>query len=327
MINDILDLAKIGAEKMELAFESVELVAIVQESLRLINQSARRKNLRIVTSFDSAVGKIRADGRSFKQILVNLLSNAVKFTPDGGAIGLDIVGDTAERVIHCTVWDTGIGIAEGDLKRIFQPFVQLDGRLARQYGGTGLGLALVARMVDLHRGSIAVASSVGQGSRFTVTLPWDTAGAAASALPDDAARTGEVERPPAARASSPLILVAEDNLANLEMLTEFLTRRGYQVAVAHDGAAAVAQTRAVRPELILMDIQMPGMDGLEAIRCIRADPSVASVPIVALTALVMPSDREQCLAAGATTYLSKPVRLRELTTTIETYCAGSPPER
>jgi signal transduction histidine kinase len=133
---------------------------------------ARQKDLRIVSSLDTTVGMLQADARRLKQMLVNLLSNAVKFTPEGGTIGLDVVGDAAAQRIHMTIWDTGIGMAADDLPRLFQPFVQLDSRLARQYNGTGLGLALVQRMAALHGGSVAVASTLGQGSRFTITLPW-----------------------------------------------------------------------------------------------------------------------------------------------------------
>ena len=175
LINDILDLSKVEAGKLDLIIEDVGMAVIVQASLRLVSQLARQKNLRITSSIDRAVGMIQADSRCLKQMLVNLLSNAVKFTPEAGVIGLDVVGDAAAQRIHLTVWDTGIGIAADDLPRLFQPFVQLDSRLARQYAGTGLGLALVQRMAALHGGSVAVESTLGQGSRFTITLPWPAA--------------------------------------------------------------------------------------------------------------------------------------------------------
>jgi signal transduction histidine kinase/CheY-like chemotaxis protein len=314
LISDILDLAKIGAGKVELHFEPVELIATAQMSLRFISQMARKKNLQVVASFDNTVQMIDADARSLKQILVNLLANAVKFTPDGGHVGLDIVGDAARGLVCCTVWDTGIGIAEADLTRIFQPFIQLDGRLAREYGGTGLGLALVSRMVDLHGGSIVATSSPGQGSRFTVTLPWKPS--AAESAPHQEILTIAAEDEPADLPKQPLVLVAEDNAANLMAVADYLTANGYQVVAARNGAEALAQTRASHPDVVLMDIQMPGMDGLEATRCIRADPTIATIPIIALTALAMPGERERCLAAGATVYLSKPIRLKELARTI-----------
>jgi signal transduction histidine kinase/ActR/RegA family two-component response regulator len=325
MINGILDLGKIEAGQMELYFEPVEIVAIAQTSVHLLSQSAKQKGVRVVTSFDHTVQLLHADARSLKQILVNLLANAVKFTPAGGQVGLDIVGDTAQGIVSCSVWDTGIGIAEEDLARIFEPFVQLDGRLARAYGGTGLGLALVARMVDLNGGSIAVTSRMGHGSRFTVALPWNQAAAAPASQKDTPAPAGVAVSAPASLIRQPLVLVAEDNPINLIAVTDCLIAKGYRVVVAHDGAEAVIQAHAARPNMIVMDIQMPKMDGLEAIRRIRADATLMAVPIIALTALVMPGDRERCLAAGAHVYLSKPVRLGELVTTIQAhYAAGTP---
>jgi signal transduction histidine kinase len=317
LINDILDLAKIGAGKMELSFAPVEVALVAQTSLRLISQMAHQKNLHVVSSLDSSVGLLQADARSLTQILVNLLSNAVKFTPSGGSIGLDIVGKAAERVVNCTVWDTGIGIADDDLARIFQPFVQLDGRLSRQYAGTGLGLALVAQLVDLQHGSIAITSTIGQGSRFTITLPWNEMSAVTDIGMDEPAGKNQDGGSSDNHARQARILVVDDNPTNLAMVADYLTAKGFQVVVAQEGSEAVAQTRESEPDAIVMDIQMPGMNGLEAIRYIRSDPTVARMPIIALTALAMPSDRKDCLAAGADDYLSKPVSLRTLVEILE----------
>jgi len=323
LINDILDLAKIGAGKMELTFEPVDAVTIAQASLRLTHQIAHEKHLQMVTRFDSTVQLLQADARSLKQILVNLLSNAVKFTPAGGQVGLEIVGDPTQGRVYFAVWDSGIGIAEEDLAHIFQPFVQLDGRLAREYVGTGLGLALVARLIDLHGGSIAVTSTVSQGSRFTVTLPWHQFAQASTPQEERAALAKAAGDLQANHARHQRVLVAEDNPANLTALTDYLLAKGYQVVVAHDGAEAVARARETRPDLILMDIQMPEMDGLEATKRIRVDPTLTAIPIIALTALAMPGDRERCIAAGVDAYLTKPVPLPELVATIETYCASA----
>ena len=170
LINDILDLAKIGAGKMELECESLDLLMVCQASLQLVKQQALNKKIKVSTRIDPLVSIVYADERRLKQILVNLLSNAVKFTAEGGAVNLAIAGDREAQVVRLTVSDTGIGIAQEDLSRLFQPFMQLDSRLRRQYEGSGLGLALVARMVELHGGSVAVESVVGQGSRFTVCV-------------------------------------------------------------------------------------------------------------------------------------------------------------
>ncbi|MCG3209033.1 MAG: Sensor histidine kinase RcsC [Anaerolineae bacterium] len=321
LINDILDLSKIEAGKMELTLEPVSLQGVYQASLRMIKQAAFAKELKVVSTLDQSVGAIWADERRLKQILVNLLSNAVKFTPAGGRIGLDVVSDEAAEEVKFTVWDTGIGIAPEHMTRLFKPFVQLDSRLSRRFEGTGLGLALVYRLVEMHGGSVSAESQVGQGSRFTVSLPWSPAtpadgqpGAdepAASFVPAAAAAT-----PPE---TGPVILLAEDNETNIKTFSRYLQSKGYHIIVARNGVEAVDRARESAPTLIIMDIQMPEMDGLEAIRRLRANARFAATPIVALTALAMPGDRERCLAAGASYYLSKPISLKQLLHVIETH--------
>jgi CheY-like chemotaxis protein len=268
---------------------------------------------------------IQADGRRLKQILVNLLNNAVKFTPEGGLIGLEVRGDIEHQMVNLTVWDTGIGISSQDVGRLFQPFVQLDGRLSRQYGGTGLGLALVYRMVEMHGGSVKVESEVGKGSRFTVSLPWHGDEGKVHGQPDiemrrrkdqkirerDQETRNQKEREPVT------ILLAEDNEANINTVSEYLTIKGYQVVAARNGVEALERARETRPDMIVMDIQMPEMDGLEATRRIRADADLSKIPIIAMTALTMPGDRERCLEAGANEYVGKPISLKDLVRMIE----------
>jgi signal transduction histidine kinase/ActR/RegA family two-component response regulator len=323
LITDILDLAKIGAGKLELALEPASIATICQASLRLITQLAHTKRLSVDLALDPTVTLFHVDARRMKQILVNLLSNAVKFTPEGGSIGLEVAGDAARQAVDLTVWDSGIGIAQEQMPRLFQPFVQLDSRLARQYEGTGLGLALVYRMVELHGGSISVTSDVGHGSRFRVALPWHTPNVGAPAR----APTEPEVIVPAPRATGistriippPVVLLAEDNEATITMIADYLDTRGYQVVMARNGTEALDRASDSAPALILMDIQMPDMDGLEAIRRIRADTRLAAIPMIALTALAMPGDRERCLAAGANDYLSKPVSLKGLVTAIDAH--------
>jgi len=323
LINDILDVSKIEAGKLGLEIGPVSVELVCQASLGLTKQIAQKKRLKVSSSFDSAVEIVQADQRRLKQILVNLLSNAVKFTPEGGAISLEVVGDVEREAVHFTVWDTGIGISPEEMERLFQPFVQLDSSLSRQYTGTGLGLALVRRLTELHGGGVSVESEVGKGSRFTVSLPWQgPAGAVEPVGEPELAEAGTplavgaAQRPEAER---PLILLAEDNEESINTIQDYLLAKGYRVVVARDGAEAIERAREERPELIVMDIQMPGMDGLEATWRLRADAaqSVATVPIIALTALAMPGDRERCLAAGANEYLSKPVSLKGLVKVIE----------
>jgi PAS domain S-box-containing protein len=323
LITDILDLAKIEAGKVELEIGPVAIDAVCQASLQLIKQAALKKQLKVSSTVDQQITLLQADERRLKQILVNLLSNAVKFTPAGGQVGLEVVGDVERGRVDLSVWDTGIGIAPEDVKRLFQPFVQLDGSLSRQYTGAGLGLALVRKLADLHGGSVSVESQVGQGSRFTVSLPWhETSGRArVDKGPED--QKGEQPCPPVSLSSGHLatILLAEDDETNLGVMSDYVSAMGYRVVVARDGHEAIRRAREERPDVILMDIQMSGLDGLEAIRRIRAEAGLAKTPIIALTALAMPGDRERCLEAGANDYLSKPVGLRNLLSAIEAQLA------
>jgi len=281
-----------------------------------VQQQALNKQIKLVFDFDDNVKTLEVDERRLKQILVNLLTNAVKFTPSGGQVGLEVTRVVDKSAVRFTVWDTGMGISEEDLQKLFRPFVQLDSSLTREHEGTGLGLVLVYRLAALHGGGVSVESQVGQGSRFTVSIPWRSIGAyrGNTSLPQAASPAPINVSDTAADFPRPLILLAEDNQANLVLVQGILEAYGYEVIVARNGVEAIERAREERPALILMDIQMPGMGGLEAIRRIRADgeEAVAGVPIIALTALAMAGDKEHCLKAGANTYLSKPVSIRRL---------------
>jgi len=282
----------------------------------MINELAHKKNQQISLDLDE-IESFWADDRRLKQVLVNLLSNAVKFTPEHGKFGLEVRGDRKEKRVMFTVWDNGIGIRENDLVRLFRPFVQLDSGLSREATGTGLGLALVAQMVRLHGGSVAVESQPGEGSRFTVILPWEPALATDATL--RLKNTGKFRAIKPDAKDRPVILLIEDTREVTMMITDYLEMAGYQVLTAPDGLSGIEQAQLHRPALILMDIQMPNMDGLEAMRRLRADLDFRTVPIIALTALAMRGDRERCLAAGATDYLAKPVSLKKLVQMIDQY--------
>ncbi len=321
LINDVLDVAKIEAGKLDVTVEPVAVQPVCESSLRMVQNLASAKQLEVVEEYAETAVFVQADQRRLKQILVNLLSNAVKFTPEGRRIGLKVQDDLTSGRVQFVVWDEGIGIAEGDQPRLFQPFVQIDGSLARQYGGTGLGLTLVERLVGLQQGHIQVESILGQGSRFMVSLPrFDPAGAAdeASAEEETAVASTLPSLHSARAANEPAtILLAEDNEAVIEVLSEFLVLQGHTLLIARNGHEAVALAVEQNPDLILMDIQMPGMDGLEAIRQIRSKMPGSPMGIIALTALVMAGDRERCLAAGADAYVSKPIGFIELSKIIE----------
>lgn len=316
LINDILDIAKIEAGKVELDIVPVSVTDVCLASLRMIKQMAQKKHIEVVTDTDSSLMTIMADVRRLKQILVNLLSNAVKFTPDGGTVGLDVYVDQHKHTMCFAIWDTGVGIEQEYLTRLFKPFVQFDNRLSRNYNGAGLGLALSYRLTLLHGGNITVDSTPGHGSRFIVSLPWSGRHSIQQDSPvfEDLAELNVIF---ADLARSDLtVLLAEDHEDSAVMICDYLRLRGFRVLHAKDGEEALFLARNGRPNLILMDVQLPQIDGLEVIRHIRTAPDLATVPIIALTALAMPGDRERCLAAGASAYLCKPIRFADLAQTI-----------
>ncbi|CAN1213335.1 histidine kinase [Tumidithrix helvetica PCC 7403] len=358
LINDILEVSKIEAGKLELDISKVEVTRLCESSLVFIKQQATQKKIQVKTNLANDLGEISVDERRMRQVLINLLNNAVKFTPEGGQIALNVyLEETLEssqaevppknkRIVPCficfSVNDTGIGIAATDIDKLFQPFVQLDSGLSRKYEGTGLGLTLVKQIAELHSGSVSVQSELGKGSCFTVRLPLlcnliepttpqpsisvslSQEGGSGLSVPSSSTSKSEGIAQPTVKL--PLILIAEDNQATVDILSDYLENCGYRLIYAIDGLEAIALTKAQVPDLILMDIQMPNMDGLEATRRIRADRKVSHIPIVALTALAMSGDREACLEVGANEYLTKPVRLKQLNTTIRALLASGSQE-
>ena len=327
LINDILDLSKIEAGNMTLDAEPVAVKSVCEASLLFVKETAHKKNIKVLRRLDSVVEWVQADERRLKQMLVNLLTNAVKFTPAGGMVELGVIGSTEKGTVQFSVCDTGIGIAPEDVTRLFNPFTQVDSSMTREFEGTGLGLALVKRMAELHGGSVSVQSELGKGSMFVITLPWDEtmqkysqvlSGAIRATVPGSTPIPSERQLP---NPHAPLILLAEDNEANLAMLELYLPAKGYRLSVAKHGVEALELARSECPALILMDLQMPVLDGLEATRRLRreSDPRIANIPIIALTALAMPGDRERAIAAGANEYMSKPVDLNKLTGLINSW--------
>ncbi len=314
LINDILDISKIEAGRMELDLQNLSVEKICQSSLRMIKELAQKKKQSVSFEIKGDVKNFLGDERRLKQALVNLLGNAVKFTAQGGRIGLIVEGHTASNEITFNVWDTGVGIAENDIQYLFKPFVQLDGGLSREYQGTGLGLALVAQMIRLHGGRVHVESELGVGSRFIITLPWtgnqqNLQAGVTSELPKIKTGSG-VKR-------NGKILLVEDTDVVITLMSEYLLYKGYKVLVARNGYEGVMLAKQEHPDLILMDVMMPVMDGLEASRQIRMDQSLQDTPIIALTALAMAGDRELCLAAGMNDYMSKPIKMQELADIID----------
>jgi signal transduction histidine kinase len=325
LINDILDVSKIEAGKLKLEIVTTSVQDLCSSSLIFVKQQAFDKQTKLEVVLPPAVGNIAVDERRMRQLLINLLSNAVKFTPAGGQIVLSATRQEKEDSEDGSSWiefkvtDTGIGISSTDQLMLFQPFVQLDSSLNRQYAGTGLGLTLVKQIAELHGGSVSLQSELRQGSCFTVHLPHtcllsdqDTCSFSIfdslTSHPHISCKKGT---------ASPLILLAEDHEANISTFSSYLTAKGYRMIVAENGQKAIDLARSDRPDLILMDIQMPYVDGIQAITTIRQSPGLVNIPIIALTALAMAGDRERCLAAGANDYLTKPVKLRQLNQKIQ----------
>ena len=325
LINDILDVAKIESGQINLEYSIVSVDQLCQTSLTLIQQQAHKKGIQILINLPINLPNLRVDERRICQALINLLTNAVKFMPKGGTITLEVTFPfvkqemkSSRTYIRFSIIDTGIGIASEDIDRLFKPFIQVDSDLNRQYEGTGLGLTLVKRLVELHGGDVSITSQLGVGSCFTIDLPYEEVEVL---LPAEVKKLSPSEqlRPSTQsdQLSSPLVLLAEDSEANIISISTYLHAKEYRLVVAKNGEEAIALAKSQRPNLILMDIQMPRLDGLEAIRQIRLDPNLVHIPIVALTALAMSGDRKRCLEAGANEYLSKPVKLKELSLAIE----------
>ncbi len=311
LINDLLDLAKIEAGKLDVTLENVVISDLCQSSLMFVKQIALQKNIHLSFEQDMTFPYVVGDQRRLKQILVNLLSNAVKFTPNHGKVTLRVIADPAKDCINFAVEDTGIGISQADLLRLFKPFTQVDSSLARRHEGTGLGLALVQKLVELHGGGVFVQSEVGKGSTFTICIPGRYTGSSEEKNEHQITIEHGVSTVLGGTTGCK-ILLAEDMESNIVILGDYLEHQGYELIYARNGQEALEKARETQPDLILMDIQMPVMDGLVATRRLRADPRFATVPIIALTALAMTGDQERCLEAGATEYVSKPANLKKL---------------
>ncbi|MBI5496472.1 MAG: PAS domain S-box protein [Deltaproteobacteria bacterium] len=300
VINDILDYSKIEAGQMVTEPEAVNVADVCEAALRLVREPARQRGLSVESQIGSGVTQVHADVRRLKQMLVNLLANAVKFTPSGGRVGLEVTAKTPGGGIRFTVWDTGPGIESRDMERLFKPFVQLDSRLSRAYQGTGLGLALVARMAALHGGSVSVASTPGHGSRFTVVLPETPA---PRVLATSAPGVQGRESP-----SAPLVVIADEHQGFSAALGASLESHGFRVRLVRNGAAVLSLMADLSPRIVVMDSTLPVLDGLEVLRQMRRDPAAAAIRVIMLATVVVPGHGEQCLAAGASAFLEKPVR-------------------
>ena len=304
LLNDVLDLSKIEAGSMFLERISFGPRELIDEAARPHKVFAIRKGVRFTLEMAGDLPPlVDADPLRVRQILANLLSNAVKFT-EAGAIRVEVssLGRGPRHTLRITVRDTGPGIPPDKMERIFEKFTQADGSISRRYGGSGLGLTITRRLVELHGGTIRVESQVGEGSAFFIELPCP-----------------EPDSKPAAVAGArkrPRILVVDDNAVNRKMVSAILEKNQFDVTFAKDGREAITSLENVGADLVLMDIQMPVLDGLEATRQIRMRREWVSLPVVAMTAHAMNGDPEACEAAGMDGYITKPVHAIHLLETV-----------
>jgi PAS domain S-box-containing protein len=302
LINDLLDMAKVDAGKLALQWEDFAAEEWVSAAVAMVSPDFRKKDLTLNIRVDKDVPLLNADRRRATQVLLNLLSNAQKYTPAGGSVEVQVT--PAGTWAKVAVTDTGIGIAEEDLENVFSEFHQVDRIRDQALGGTGIGLALCRRLVAAQGGELRVMSTVGQGSSFWFTVP--------------CRRAAELPKLPSTSDQEPVlgagrrILVAEDNPVNLTMILDMLSIQGHEVFVAKNGQEAVDLAQASTPDLILMDVRMPVIDGLEATRRLRSKSDFAGIPIIALTASAGLDAEKTCLAAGCSAYLSKPVQSQQL---------------
>lgn len=297
IVDDMLDLARIEAGREDLTLEDVDLARVIEDSLGIVRADATAKGVKLSPPLLAGPLPVTGDRRRLQQVLLNLISNSIKFTDRGGEAGVSVATRDGEVVVM--VWDTGVGIPPDHMTRVFTPFHQVDSGLARSRAGAGLGLALAKRLVEMHRGTLTVSSRVGEGTEFELTLP----------LLGHVGRTQSSATEwslPGVVLDGARVLVAEDNAVNRVLMTDLLRLAGCEVLEAVDGEEAIAKARAESPDLIVLDIMLPVMDGISVARLLKTDPKTRDIGIIAVTALAMPDDRDTIMNAGCDAYLAKP---------------------
>jgi signal transduction histidine kinase/DNA-binding response OmpR family regulator len=301
LINDILDLSKVEAGRMELELGSFSLSEALENGLTMVRERASRHGITLSLDVEPVIDTIEADERKVKQVVFNLLSNAVKFTSDGGQVGIKAGLD--HREVQITVWDTGIGIAPEDQGRIFEEFQQVGSMGGQKREGTGLGLALAKKFVELHGGRIWVESEVGHGSRFTFTLP-------VRIVPQPEATPSLAEDTVIGpTCKEPVVLVVEDDPQAAELLRLYLEGAGCGVEVARDGEEGFDKARQLHPALVTLDLLLPKVDGWDLLARLKGEPKTHEIPVVIVSIV---DQRGKGFALGAADYLVKPVSREEL---------------
>jgi PAS domain S-box-containing protein len=295
LINDILDLSKVEAGKIELKYEEVVLNDIFNECQTLVTSMAKKKNIMLNFKVED-IQKIDVDPIRFKQIMYNLLSNAIKFTPEGGMVNVE--AKPSDEMIEISVKDTGIGIAKEHYEKVFEEFTQIENPYTKQYKGTGLGLPLTKRLVELHGGKIWVESEVRKGSTFTFTIP----------MKRIKLITRE-EEIPSLKEDKPIILVIEDDREASELIKLWLEESGYQVVCAYDGEYGIEKAKKIKPSAITLDIILPRIDGFEVLRELKSIPETKDIPVIIIS---ITENKELGISLGAEDYLLKPINKEEL---------------
>jgi len=313
LINEILDLALIESGKLPLSMEPISLTEVMRECQAMIEPQAQKHGISVVFPQFGIRYFVKADRTRVKQVLINLLSNAIKYNKVDGTVVVDCIASTPDRIRIC-VTDAGEGLTSEKLAQLFQPFNRL-GQEANVEEGTGIGLVVCKRLIELMGGVIGVESTVGKGSVFWIELnltaePQLAAGAAKPAAVARAQVQGD--------AQLRTLLYVEDNPANLTLVEDLIARRpDIRLLSAADGNRGIEIAHASRPDVILMDINLPGISGIQALKILRADPVTAHIPVVALSANAMPRDIEKGLAAGFFRYLTKPIKVNEFMDTLD----------
>ena len=313
LINEILDLALIESGKPSLSLELVSLAEVMHECQAMIEPQAQKRGISVAFPQFEILYFVKADRTRVKQILINLLSNAIKYNKVGGTVVVDCIAGTPERIRIC-VKDTGEGLTPDKLTQLFQPFNRL-GQEANVEEGTGIGLVVCKRLIELMGGVIGAESTVGKGSVFWIEMNLTAERQPVSGV---AELTAVAQAQVQADAQLRTLLYVEDNPANLMLVEDLIARRpDIRLLSARDGNHGIEIARASRPDVILMDINLPGISGIQALKVLRADPATAHIPVVALSANAIPRDIEKGLEAGFLRYLTKPIKVNEFMDTLD----------
>jgi signal transduction histidine kinase/DNA-binding response OmpR family regulator len=317
LINDILDLSKVEAGKMEIHIEEFAIAPLVNDAVKTIETLAAKNNNRLVVDCAPEIGVMQADQTRVRQALLNLLSNANKFT-EGGTVTINAQRhrEAGRDWITMAVSDTGIGMTPEQVGKLFQEFSQADSSTTRKYGGTGLGLAISRRFCQLMDGDITVKSELGRGSSFTIRLPAAGAGDVLPALQQTSAAPSVGTGP----SNAPLILIIDDDVTVRDVVGRFLEREGFSVAKADGGKEGLRMAREMHPAAVTLDIMMPDLDGWTVLAAIKGDPDLADLPVVLMTIV---DERNRGYALGATEYLVKPVDRQKLMDVLRGLCGAT----